>query len=132
MKKQEQRTSSGWTMTGICCQWAKRSEMTNNEYILYTDLIDKTFSQKRKYCFMKYEEFSLSNKNTISKTLNLLESKKIIQKESSYKENGNKSKNKYTVLEPKDFINRFIFNTLSDDKSISKYELTDEEKEWES
>ena len=130
MKKQEQTTSSGWTMTGICCQWAKRSGMTNNEYILYTDLIDKTFSQKRKYCFVRYEEFSLSNKNTISKTLNLLEDKKIIKKEASYKEDGKKSKNKYTVLEPKEFIDRFIFNALKADNIASKYELTDEEKEW--
>lgn len=130
MKSSNVKTTNGWTMTGICSQWAKRNKsLTNNEFVIYTDILDKTFSQVRRWCFMSYNEMSLTNKNTISNTIRTLEDKGIIRiDKTNNPENGHRSKNQYFILEPKEYIVNFVFkdinknsNKIDDDTELEKH-----------
>jgi hypothetical protein len=133
MNKTAKKTSSGWTMAGICLQWAKRNEdMTTNEKLIYWSILDKSFGFAKRYCYLKYDDFELSNRNTISKTISSLVSKGIISYKNTYsKETGHKSMNEYRILEPKSSISRFIFVGYKEEKIKEKeIEEEDEDNPW--
>jgi hypothetical protein len=110
MKNSKLKTTNGWTMTGICSQWAKRNiDINNNHFIIYTDILDKSFSQGRRWCYMAYDDFSLTNRNTISKVLTELEDMNILNKKQTFKQNGHKSKVEYKIIEPMEYISNFVF-----------------------
>jgi predicted transcriptional regulator len=132
MKNSSNKTTNGWTMTGICSQWAKRNnEISPNEFAIYTDILDKSFSQKRRWCYMSYDDMSLSRATT-SKTLKSLEDKGIISRKQTYKDNGHKSKVEYKILEPMKYIKNFTFlKNASKEQEIKKEELSEDEEVWQ-
>lgn len=108
------KTSNGWTMSGICFQWAMMNIDDKNELFLYLDILNNSLSRRKRWCYMSYDDFMVTNRNTISKSISSLAHKGIIKKKQTFKENGHKSKVEYRLLEPKDKIRNFIFT--NDDK----------------
>lgn len=122
-------------MFGICGQWAIRDKrLSQNEKIVYLSILDKSFGFAKRYCYLKYDNLGLSNRNTISKTLASLVDKGIISYKNTYsKETGHKGMNEYRILEPSDSIRKFIFVGSKEEfkkESEKETEIEEEINPW--
>ena len=65
------------------------------------------------------------SKETISKSLKLLKDNGLIELKATYKNDGTRSLNEYKILEPKVFIESFVFNKSNSTVKEEKVELED-------
>lgn len=109
-------------MVGICSQWAIDERLKPNILAVYITIVRNSFGYKRRWCYLDYGAFGVSNRNTLSKILDELNESGIISVKHTFKDNGHRGKNEYMILEPKKYISNFVF-----DKKDSKEETIKEE-----
>ena len=102
------KTTNGWSMLGICSQWCEDSDLTVNEQSVYLTIARNSVGYKKRWCYLKYDNFKISNRNTIKKVLESLVERKIIHYSHTYKD-GHRRMNEYRLLEPKNKIKNFEF-----------------------
>lgn len=127
--KKDFKTSSGYTMIGICTQWMlDKSEMTDSEMKVYLKILRNSFGFKKRWCYLKYDDFSM-RRATVKKTIDSLVEKKIISYKNTYNpENGNRSMNEYKILRPNNYIKHFAF--IGKDEAKEEEQKTEDEKGW--
>ena len=125
MKKQQKKVRNGWTMQGQCFQWMMdNKEMSRNEKSIYASILRRSFGYTNRVCYMKYDEFDISNRNTIKATIDSLMQRGIISKKSTFKD-GKQGYNMYGILEPSVLISNFEFG-----KTIEVKEPIKEDNPW--
>lgn len=121
------KASSGWSMVGICSQWCIDNRLNNNELAVYLTIVRNSFGYKKRYCYMKYDSFNISNRNTLKKTIDSLVSKNIISCKNTFNpKTGNRGMNEYKIIEPRENIKNFVF-----DKKDTKYTNYIIEEDWD-
>lgn len=109
------KTSNGWSMVGICGQWAIDEGLKPNELVVYMTIIRNSFGYKKRWCYADYGLFTISNRNTIKKTIEILKDKGVLSVSWTFKDNGHRNKNKYTILQPSKYIRNFEFIAEQED-----------------
>lgn len=130
MKSTKTKNSNGWILQGQCLQYYNRHcELTINELSVLITIMDKSFAFKKRYCYASYDDFRISNRNTVKKIIDSLVEKKLISYSHTFKSNGHRGLNEYRILEPKKYIGSFVF-IKSNDSDESKTKETGTEEEY--
>lgn len=110
MKQQETRkNTNAWTLQGQCLQYFNRDcNLSINERVVLNVLLDRSFAFKKRWCYLKYSDFPITNNSSLKKTLDSLVDKKLISYKNTYKD-GKRGLNEYRILEPRVYINNFDF-----------------------
>lgn len=118
----KKKNSNAWLLTGQCTQWIiEREDISSNDLKIYLSILRYSFGFRKRWCYLKYEDFNLS-KATVNKCLKNLKDKGIISYKNTFKEDGKRSLNEYKILEPKQYIDAFIFISSKEDKKDTKAE----------
>ena len=98
-----------WTLQGQCLQYFNRDcNLSINERIVLSVLLDRSFALKKRWCYLGYSDFPITNDSSLKKTLDSLVDKKLISYKNTFKD-GKKALNEYRILEPKVYIDNFDF-----------------------
>ena len=110
MKQQEtKKNSNAWTLQGQCLQYYNREcNLSINEKVVLIAILDRSFAFKKRWCYLKYSDFPITNSSSLKKTLDTLVDKKLISYKNTYKD-GKRGFNEYKILEPRVYINSFDF-----------------------
>ena len=74
---------------------------------------------------MRYSDFDITNSKTLKSVLDSLVSKKILSYKNTFSDKGHKALNEYKILEPKSYIDNFVFvNEKDDSNNIVNTRLT--------
>lgn len=123
----KKKARNGYTMLGIVTQWAIREQgLTGHELILYLSIADRSFARRKRWCYLKYEDTGITNRNTIKKTITSLVEKGIIFYKRTYKpDSGHRSMNEYKILQPMGKIRDFMLSEEHKEE-VAKIEEYDE------
>ena len=82
---------------------------------------------------MSYSDFRITNCSSLKKTLDSLVEKKLISFSHTFKDNGHRGMNEYRILQPKKYMDKFIFITSknSDKEKTKEIEIEEEDNPWE-
>jgi hypothetical protein len=112
-------------------QYYKRNcELSINELHVLIEIMDRSFAFRKRYCYMAYKDFRITNDMTLKKTIDSLVEKKLIFCKRTFKENGHRGMNEYKIMQPEVYINNFIFvSSNTSNKETVKTDTTEEEGE---
>jgi hypothetical protein len=123
------KNSNGWILQGQCLQYYNRDcELSINELSVLISIMDRSFAFKKRYCYMSYSDFMVTNHSSLKKVLNTLVDKKLLSYTNTFKDNGHRGMNEYRILEPKKYINNFVFATSSSSDKAKTKEVEEEEE----
>ncbi len=124
--KETKKNSNGWILVGQSVQYYKREcKLTINEMSVMISILDSSFAFKKRWCYMRYSDFDITNSKTLKSVLDSLVSKKILSYKNTFSDKGHKALNEYKILEPKSYIDNFVFvNEKDDSNNIVNTRLT--------
>lgn len=104
-------------MVGICSQWAIDEGLKPNELSIYLTIVRNSFGYKKRYCYVKYDSFEVSNRNSINKSITKMVSLGYLSVKNTHNPaTGKRGTNEYRILEPREYIKNFVFNSKEEVK----------------
>lgn len=106
------KTSNGWSMVGMCSQWAIDNGLSGNDLVIYLTIVRNSFGYRKRHCYLKYSDFAITNRNSINKSITNMTSLGYISFKNTHNpKTGKRGSNEYRIIEPSEYVKNFVFGT---------------------